>query len=151
MDSRIGDWLGTARTVAEKVALVCFGALTVGFVVLGIQGIQEPKDGQYLVWGTYTETSCDPVFLRSCDSYGTWTSDDGALVKDGIGLNGDIEVNGTVRAAFETDGSIDDDDNIFVDTVEHAGVSDAGSLFVAAGVVAAAGVWFWYAFSIDLY
>jgi len=73
---------------------------------------------------------------------GTWVSDDGALVKESIGLNGDVKPNGSVRAAFEADRSIDD---------EYAGASDAWVFFVAAGIVAAAGVWFWYAFSIDLY
>ncbi|WP_144782971.1 hypothetical protein [Microbacterium sp. BH-3-3-3] len=72
---------------------------TVALVLLLAASIADP--GQPLIWGTFTETGCEPRPRGGCRPVGTWTSDDGSLVQYDVYLDGWMDENGTTRASYQ--------------------------------------------------
>lgn len=102
---------------------VCF----VGSVTIGVVEIVE-RD-RHRTWGTFTETSTTCDYLsrrRSCQSIGTWVSDEGAVVKEGIRLDGHVHPGESVRASFRPGGLMGDDGNNIV----HSARSSAAGVWV---------------------
>ena len=88
----------------------------VGFIVMGIIGWVERDRPVY--WGNFTasSTSCDPGPRPNCTTVGRWLSVDGAIVKDGVILDGDAGATGVVRASYQPGGPMGDDENNIVHT-----------------------------------
>ncbi|WP_148076678.1 hypothetical protein [Cellulomonas sp. PhB150] len=119
------------------VMTVCF----IAFVTMGVTSWLDEHRPVY--WGTFhtTTVTCDPGPRGGCTTHGTWTSDDGRLVRSDVMLDGSASDGGTTRASYKPGGAMGDDENNVVHT---AAWTNAGLwLPWAAAALAAVGVG-WY-------
>jgi hypothetical protein len=114
------------RRVGHATFYVIMGFCFIAFIVLG--AISWVGRDRPTYWGTFTEvsTNCDAGPRGTCTSTGRWVSDDGAIVKNGITLDGSVERGTTVRANYQPGGPMGDDVN---DIVHTKGWTGAGLWF----------------------
>lgn len=109
--------LGWGRKAGHALFYLTMAVCTLVGIGVGMASAQDARDGQPVVWGTFTEQDCEPVY-RGCRSVGTWVSDDRTMVKERIYLDGSPGSDGTVRASFQADGLMNDTDNNIVHTAD---------------------------------
>lgn len=56
---------------------VCF----LVFIAVGVGEARDAAVAEPALWGTFAEQDCEPKLRGGCSSIGTWTSDDGGVVK----------------------------------------------------------------------
>lgn len=104
------------RRAGHATFYLTMGICFVAFIVMGATSWVGRDRPAY--WGTFTEvsTTCDWGPRGSCTSTGRWVSDDRAIVKTGITLDGSVEPGKTVRASYPPGGAMGDDVNDIVHT-----------------------------------
>ena len=110
---------GRRRWDALKVAgnivyCVFFGLLLLISLVLSVGSASSATQRSYS--GTFTQHSCESGYRGRCEGVGTWVSDNGAIVKKDIQLDGDVNSDGTVRATYTPTGFNNDAENNIVHT-----------------------------------
>lgn len=103
------------RIVFYLIALV----LTVGIAVLLVVAVIDLR--QPRIWGTFTQTDCEPRPRGGCRPVGTWVSDDGGIIKGDIYLDGWTDGAGITRASYQPDAIISDESNNVVHASELTG------------------------------
>lgn len=93
---RWGDWW---RGFGRVLTAIVLGALGVVLVVLLVVSALDLR--QTVIWGTFTQTDCEPRPRGSCRAIGTWVSDDGTVVRRGVALDGWPDDDGTSRAGYQ--------------------------------------------------
>ncbi len=104
-------------------------AALVALTIVSTADLRQP-----VYWGTFTESDCEPKSRGGCRSIGIWVSDDQTIVKEQIYLDGWVEADGTVRAAYRPTGIISDESNNIVHTALWIGAGPWVCLF-AMGVL----------------
>jgi hypothetical protein len=90
-----------------------FGLLFCVSAVLGVGSALDSHETTY--WGTFVVHGCE-IARSGCREVGTWVSDDEAIVKKGIALDGTTASDGTARASFTPGGFNNDSENNIVHT-----------------------------------
>lgn len=114
--AQLWHWLGLlGRGIFVLVMVAMIGLMT-------MLAVNETIDAnEPVVWGTFRETEVVCGGRGGCTSYGTWESDDGSLVQQRVGLNGEPDAEGTARAAFRPGGFRSGDEHRRVDTEQWVG------------------------------
>ena len=128
-------WRRRLRRAAHVVAAIAMGLCAVMFLTIGAIEVHDRNLPRF--WGTFTETStrCTGGLRHSCTATGTWISDDRAIVKRGITLDGSVEPGHSVRAVYRPGGGMSDAANDIVHTARWA---NAGLWLPFLGAVVAA-------------
>lgn len=92
--------------------------------VASIVDAQKP-----VLWGTFVETTCVARRRWGCTSHGVWISDAGATRTE-MRLDGQVDADGTVRAAFRPDALLGDSNLVHTELWLNAGVVGGGVLFL---------------------
>ncbi|MBN9194645.1 MAG: hypothetical protein J0I44_00975 [Microbacterium sp.] len=124
-ERRVGWWVRAGHIAAY----VTFGLLSIAAAALLIATIIDLH--QPRVWGTFTMQSCEQTARHGCRPLGVWRSDDGAIVKHDIYLDGGVGPDGTSRASYQPEGIINDDSN----NVVHVPAFSAAGPLVAGGLL----------------
>ncbi|BAJ74013.1 FOG: Ankyrin repeat [Microbacterium testaceum StLB037] len=93
---RWGVWW---RRFGQIVFYVVAGVLTVAIAALLVASLIDL--GQPRVWGTFTQMGCEDRPRAGCRPFGTWISDDGAIIEQHVYLNGWTDSTGRTRAGFQ--------------------------------------------------
>lgn len=97
--TRQSRWAAWWRRFGQIAFYVLGGVLAVTFAVLLVVGVIDL--GQPKIWGTFTQTDCEPRPRGGCRPIGTWVSDDRDVVRHEVYLDGWAEGSGTVRASYQ--------------------------------------------------
>ncbi|WP_301114419.1 hypothetical protein [Microbacterium sp.] len=114
---RWGAWW---RRFGQIVSYIVGGGLAVVLAALLIASVIDL--GQPRIWGTFTQTDCEPRPRGGCRPVGTWVSDDEAIVKHDVYLDGWTDETGTTRASYQPTAIISDESNNIVHTPGLTGV-----------------------------
>lgn len=110
---RRSRWTRVRVVATRLLAIPAFALLTVLSALLVLASVLDADEPAH--WGTFTEKDCvDPGIRRACRSIGTWVSDDGALRKVDVFLDGRVGAEGFVRARYTPTGIINDQENNIV-------------------------------------
>lgn len=93
---RWGDGLRGFGRVATALILGVLAVVLVALLVVSVLDLRQP-----VIWGTFTQTDCEPRPRGGCRAIGTWVSDDGTIVRRGVALDGWPEDDGTSRAGYQ--------------------------------------------------
>ncbi|WP_141933416.1 hypothetical protein [Microbacterium sp. SLBN-146] len=102
------------RRFGQLAFYVIGSGLALVFAALLVAGVLDL--GQPRIWGTFTQTDCEPRWRGGCRPVGTWVSDDGNIVKSGVYLDGWTDDTGTARAGYQPTAIISDEANNIVHT-----------------------------------
>ncbi|MBB3157160.1 hypothetical protein FHS07_000844 [Microbacterium proteolyticum] len=93
---RWGDWWRGFGRVASALIVGALAVVLVVLLVISVLDLRQP-----VIWGTFTQTDCEPRPRGGCRAIGTWVSDDGDLVRHDVYLDGWPEDDGTSRASYQ--------------------------------------------------
>ena len=131
---RLDRWL---TATAHGLFLAFVGAVCLFFAWMGITNALNFSRPTY--WGTFTETSttCQPEPKGQCLITGHWVSDDGAIVKEGVILDGSVGPRSSIPASYHPGGPMGDDANNIV----HVGILSTAELWFPWVCILAFGGW----------
>ena len=108
------------RRLGHGVFFAVMGVCFLVFIAIGVAEARDAAAGEPALWGTFVEQVCEPKPRGGCSSIGTWTSDDGSVIKTGVRLDGSVGDDGAVRAQFQAGGWMSDEENNIVHATEWA-------------------------------
>ncbi|MGU3643417.1 hypothetical protein ACLBXX_00495 [Microbacterium sp. C23T] len=113
-------WGARWRRLGQVLGYVlggCLAVIVAALFVASVLDLAQPR-----IWGTFTQTDCEPRPRGDCRPVGTWVSDDGDIVKREVYLDGWTDDTGTTRASYQPTAIISDESNNIVHTPGLTGV-----------------------------